>query len=65
MEARECLDSGTHLLFPAARQACCSDAQALAARGEPLMSGFNCSAEGMAAYFGPQGWQLTELLGPK
>lgn len=39
--------------------------QALKARGEPLLSGFETTPEAVSAYFRPNGWQLLELLGPK
>lgn len=39
--------------------------QAMKARGEPLLTGFECTPAGMAAAFQPMGWELTELLGPK
>ena len=42
---------------------CCM--QAMKARGEPLLTGFECTPAGMAAAFQPKGWELTELLGPK
>ena len=40
-------------------------AQALKARGEPLLSGFETTPEGINARFAPLHWQLTELLSPK
>lgn len=39
--------------------------QAMKARGEPLLTGFDCTTAGMAAAFKPMGWGLTELLSPK
>ena len=39
--------------------------QALKARGEPLLSGFETTSEGITACFAPLRWQLTELLSPK
>ncbi|KAK9836338.1 hypothetical protein WJX81_006667 [Elliptochloris bilobata] len=35
---------------------------ALAARGEPLLSGFDTSPEDFAAYWRPHGWAVVELL---
>ncbi len=42
-----------------------SRVQALKARGEPLLSGFETTQEGINAQFAPLQWQLTELLSPK
>lgn len=39
--------------------------QALEARGEPLLSSFETTTEGVSRYFKPHGWQLLELLGPQ
>lgn len=39
--------------------------QALKARGEPLLSGFECTPEAVSDYFKPHGWQLLELLSPE
>ncbi|CAL8463656.1 g3190 [Coccomyxa elongata] len=39
--------------------------EALKARGEPLLSGFETTPEAVSTYFRPHGWQLLELLGPK
>ena len=39
--------------------------QALKARGEPLLSSFECTLAGIAEYFQPLHWRLTELLSPK
>ena len=36
--------------------------QALAARGEPLLSGFETAPADFAAYWRPHGWAVTELL---
>ena len=40
-------------------------AQALKARGEPMLSSFETTPAGISAYFEPLQWQLTELLSPK
>ena len=40
-------------------------AQALKARGEPMLSSFETTPAGISAYFEPFKWQLTELLSPK
>ena len=42
-----------------------ADLQALKARGEPLLSGFECTPEGMAAHFKPHSWRVLELLSPR
>lgn len=39
--------------------------QALKARGEPLLSSFECTPAGITEYFEPLQWKLTELLSPK
>ena len=39
--------------------------QALKARGEPLLSSFECTPPGIQEYFQPLHWKLTELLSPK
>ena len=39
--------------------------QALAARGEPLLSSFETTPAGISDYFKPLDWQLVELLNPK
>ena len=39
--------------------------QALKARGEPLLSSFECTTAGIEEYFQPLHWKLTELLSPK
>ena len=39
--------------------------QALAARGEPLLSSWETTPEGISGYFKPLDWQLVELLNPK
>lgn len=39
--------------------------QALKARGEPLLSSFECTPAGIEEYFQPLHWKLTELLSPK
>lgn len=43
----------------------CADMKALKARGEPLLSGWECTPEAVSTYFKPHGWQLLELLSPK
>ena len=43
----------------------CDDVKALKARGEPLLSGWECTPEAISTYFKPHGWQLLELLSPK
>ena len=39
--------------------------QALKARGEPLLSSFECTPAGIKEYFQPLHWKLTELLSPR
>ena len=39
--------------------------QVLAARGEPLLSGFEPGVPAMQNFFRPFGWDLVELLGPR
>ena len=39
--------------------------QVLAARGEPLLSGFEPGVPAMQDFFRPFGWDLVELLGPR
>ena len=39
--------------------------QALAARGEPLLSSWETTPAGISDYFKPLDWQLVELLNPK
>ncbi|CAL5223896.1 g6492 [Coccomyxa viridis] len=39
--------------------------EALKARGEPLLSSFECTPPGIQEYFQPLHWKLTELLSPK
>jgi hypothetical protein len=37
-------------------------AQALAARGEPILSGFETAPEDFAAFWGAHGWAVAEQL---
>ena len=39
--------------------------QALAARGEPLLSSWEATPAGIRDYFTPLDWQLVELLNPR
>ena len=43
----------------------CAGAQALAARGEPLLSGFETAPADFAAYWRPHGWSVAALLDAK
>lgn len=43
----------------------CAGGQALAARGEPLLSGFETAPADFAAYWRPHGWSVAALLDAK